>query len=580
MNPYQGLVHDSRLYTLQALNHLRPDLFGNDVFLKFGSQDNFTLFTPIHAGMITAFGPEVAASLITFLSTSALLAAAWWLATVIMPLRLAVLGLAIFVTMPTYYGADRGFAVLEGFATPRMLSEALILLTLAAWLTRRRVMAGATLVIAFLIHPLMAFPGLVLLVTMEWILPRWRKLWPALPALGMLLIPASLGWLPLNGLQFDESWWPVAQWAPHLLPSSWEPRDWARIATLSVTLIAASRMLPAPAGRLAAAVVVTTALTLLLAWAGGDLLRIAIVVQGQAWRSLWIATAIAALALPWLLLNSWHQGPLRKTAAMLLCGAWLIGYQDLALFLSVPALGAYMLPASFFGSRASRIVELGAVVVVALILICMIALNISARDGQSEWYLQTRDISKDGVLPLALLALVAALCWHNPSARRASALLALVALPAAAIAKHSLEPWTKRTYTNVVYEAFSEWRKIVPPGTDVLWATTLLPSSDPSATWLILERPSYFSSVQSNSGLFSREAAMELQQRRKAIPLSLPTERSRRIVVPDADTPSCSNVPSRYIVTNQPITGATTYAAPANAGPLFGTLQLRVCNGR
>ena len=45
---YLGLFHDARLYTLQALARLHPALSA-DVFLRFGSQDRFTIFSPLYA---------------------------------------------------------------------------------------------------------------------------------------------------------------------------------------------------------------------------------------------------------------------------------------------------------------------------------------------------------------------------------------------------------------------------------------------------------------------------------------------------------------------------------------------------
>src|SRR5687768_15276438 len=76
LHPYLGITHDARLYTLQALNHLRPDLYGNDVFLRYGSQDDYTLFTRLHAVAIAWLGIEPAAAVLTFISHSAFLAAA------------------------------------------------------------------------------------------------------------------------------------------------------------------------------------------------------------------------------------------------------------------------------------------------------------------------------------------------------------------------------------------------------------------------------------------------------------------------------------------------------------------------
>src|SRR5690606_35400386 len=107
--------------------HLHPELYGNDVFLKYGSQDNYTLFTPLYAALIPLLGVEHAASLITFVSVLALLLSAWSLARTLMPAPYAWLGLGILVIVPTYYGLGIFFAVLEGFVTPRLLAQALVL---------------------------------------------------------------------------------------------------------------------------------------------------------------------------------------------------------------------------------------------------------------------------------------------------------------------------------------------------------------------------------------------------------------------------------------------------------------------
>ena len=72
--PYEGIYHDARLYTLQALGRLHPQSLGQDVFLRFGSQDAFTLFSPIYAAAIRVLGVEDAARLLT------LLGHAWWFA--------------------------------------------------------------------------------------------------------------------------------------------------------------------------------------------------------------------------------------------------------------------------------------------------------------------------------------------------------------------------------------------------------------------------------------------------------------------------------------------------------------------
>jgi len=46
---YLGMFHDAGLYTLQALSRLTPESLTEDVLLRFGSQDRFTIFSPPYA---------------------------------------------------------------------------------------------------------------------------------------------------------------------------------------------------------------------------------------------------------------------------------------------------------------------------------------------------------------------------------------------------------------------------------------------------------------------------------------------------------------------------------------------------
>src|SRR5450432_3323752 len=64
-HPYRGLIHDAGLYTLQAMSHLHPGTLSADAFLRFGSQDAFTIFSPLYAWFIQAFGVEPAAAALT-----------------------------------------------------------------------------------------------------------------------------------------------------------------------------------------------------------------------------------------------------------------------------------------------------------------------------------------------------------------------------------------------------------------------------------------------------------------------------------------------------------------------------------
>ena len=52
IHPYRGLEHDSVLYAVLALARLHPATFGHDLFVRYGTQDHFTVFSPLFAAAI------------------------------------------------------------------------------------------------------------------------------------------------------------------------------------------------------------------------------------------------------------------------------------------------------------------------------------------------------------------------------------------------------------------------------------------------------------------------------------------------------------------------------------------------
>src|SRR5580704_2242820 len=135
--PYLGLQGDAILYSMQGLAHLRPDLFSNDLYLRFGSQDRFTVFGSIYAQAIKLFGIDHAAQILTLLSQAALMTAAWHLARRLMCAAYALLAVCLLLVVNQTYGAQGIFHVVELLVTPRTLAEALVLWGTAALLANR-----------------------------------------------------------------------------------------------------------------------------------------------------------------------------------------------------------------------------------------------------------------------------------------------------------------------------------------------------------------------------------------------------------------------------------------------------------
>jgi hypothetical protein len=71
--------------------------------------------------------------------------------------------------------------------------------------------------------------------------------------------------------------------------------------------------------------------------------------------------------------------------------------------------------------------------------------------------------------------------------------------------------WTTREYPPQQLARFSGFRERIPPGADVFW-----PES-PLAVWVLLQRPSYLSVIQTSGMVFSRRSALELERRADAL---------------------------------------------------------------
>jgi len=206
-HPYSGIEYnDSSLYSLLALARLHPQTLPTDVFLRFGSQDTYTVFSPLFASAIHWFDLEPAASALAFAGQVTLIACGWWLARSVMSARLALLAVGLLIALPSNYGVAHSFNYVESFLTPRQLAEAATLAALAAYLTRRYVMTCVCLLAAIVLHPIMALAGIVLLGFLHGAMPRpKRALVVAACAVPLSLLPILI--TPWRSFApFDPEW--------------------------------------------------------------------------------------------------------------------------------------------------------------------------------------------------------------------------------------------------------------------------------------------------------------------------------------------------------------------------------------
>jgi hypothetical protein len=583
---YQGIVHDARLYTLQALAHVDPRSLSNDVFLHFGSQDRYTVFSPLYAGLCRLLGPEAAASILTLLQQVALLGGAWLLAGRLTVAPMALLGVSVLIAIPGNYGPDRIFMCIEPFLTPRMAAEALVLGSLAAALSARTVLAFALVAAAALIHPIMASAGIVALFCHYFAIPHPRRALALAVAATLLLVTLAYAAPACIGGQFDPTWLTlVKDRSPYLFLAHWTLDDWSGVGVTLATLIIGALTLPSGRGRsLSQTALVATVGGLALTLIACDLLHLVILTQLQPWRWQWLGIVAGALLLPQILCLRWQSGTAARATALLLVAAWIFGLDEFSLVASAAA----MLSASFahrLTAREARFLFWGAVGMLAIAIVWRVATDLEFTEAyylepsMPLWLRRAMSFWHDGSAPMALIALA---WWLSRSASGRPGLIMLAILTTIAcvvLLPSTWTRWTIREYPSPLAARFAPWREIIPPGTDVFW-----PES-PVAAWELLDRPSYLSTIQTAGVIFSRDAALEMQRRAQVLSPTLSpmlflgwnTGGSALTLSSQQLLGVCQLAAFEFLVTNTDLRVPAAAFIPSQTGPASKGLRLYRC---
>jgi hypothetical protein len=595
---YHGIIHDSQLYTMPAVARLHPGLLSNDVMLRFGSQDNYTLFSPLYAAAIQLLGVDLAAAALTLLWQVAFFAAAAFLARHLMRERLAWIALALVCAFEAFYGSSTFFTVVENFVTPRLIAEALTLAALGCFIARRYWTAGAIAAIATSLHPLMSAAGVAVAVLMIPAAPR-IKVW--IVAGAAIVAAVVLGLLAAgNGLRFDDAWFHlISDGTKYLFVTTWSVSSFVRAGVMLGTLLVGVAVLEkSPARSLCGAAIVVAVGGTALSLVGGDLLHIVPVVQVQLWRANWIANFFAVMLLPLIVTTAWSKGGLWRPAALLLGAAWLCipevyGLEIMALAIIVSLVARR--PGLAISREVERKVFVGGCLFLGLAIVYHIAtLILFANAVPDQSYVpalmrRVRALAHSGLLPfVAFLALATALYRARRAPVQASVAVCSVAM-LAILSPISAREWTREEYTGAPFRAFAPWRELIPQRSEVLWFDS------PVATWLLLQRPSYLSNQQMSAGLFSRTAAIEMKSRVDRLDAYLASEdgvawrdQPERSGPPRAlaDIPVpplaevCAAAPDvKFVVTRKNVAAMPVATTPPGLPSRYNDVQLYRCPG-
>src|SRR5262249_18785549 len=158
--PYRGIVHDAQLYAVHALAALKPAAYAGDLYLRFGTQAPYTLFTPAYTLAASLLGIAQAHLCLTVLGHLLWLAGLIFLVrSLIRDPNQAVLAITLAVALPAGYGGLNAVIYGEPYLTARLYGEALTMIGVGLAIRRRTVWAVLCLGVTMAVHPIVALPG-------------------------------------------------------------------------------------------------------------------------------------------------------------------------------------------------------------------------------------------------------------------------------------------------------------------------------------------------------------------------------------------------------------------------------------
>jgi hypothetical protein len=572
IHPYRGLEHDSVLYTVLALARLHPAALGHDLFVRYGAQDRYTIFSPLYAAAIRAAGLERAAAIMAFATYVAFFAAVWVLARRLMPARTALLAIGLLIVLPSWYGSNSVFAYIEGFLTPRQSAEAFALGGIAAALYSRQILAGVCMVLALLLHPIIAAAGVTLWIILFAGFARPRVSVIVIAVLGAALVAASATGLGPFA-HFDADWLHILQTRlAYLFPTRWSQGEWTTTAIrAAVLIVGAGFSTNESVRRLCIAALVTVALGMVFAIVEGDWLHVIYAGQMQTWRWLWLLGVLSVLLAPAIAIDCWrsHAG-LGRAVVILLLSAWLTRNDTFAILPMILACIAAAMPSALREPRQEQLIQAGAYILLAASLIILAGEIRNAlpqleviRAGHRPYLVrigEAQALAYGGLLPAFLLVLV---WWSADHATgRSSVLLAaLGGVLLLSVLPYSILTWTQSRYPEDRQQAFAPWRAAIPESAEVLWP------DPPPVTWFELGRSSYWSLYQMAGMVFSRNVTMVSTSRESAVTPVLPQlgralsgTKHYSLTASPKDAPASINGPCR-------LPGVTFYASWVELGP-------------
>ena len=513
MRGYHGLTGDAQLYAFQALARHHPYL-ATDLYLQNTSQDKFTIFSPFYAWCIGLLGLENAARLLTVFFTVWLLAAAWNLARIIAGRDAAWLAVAFLLIVAGDYGGSGVFRISEQYLTARLPAEALIVTALACFVGGNKRLSLLPAMAALFVHPLIALPGLLLLLCI-WI-PAPAIIVGAIAGLLLTLVVAVTATVSHPGALavIDPAWLDVVrERSQFLFLQLWSAHDWdTNIQPFIYLAFTAIAVPDARIRKLCAGSALVGVTGLSVALIGSLIGPVAVLVQGQAWRWVWTSVLVSALLLPVTAMHVWRDDKCGPLCVLLLVSGWTSASVDGTACASL-ALVLWVMRANISERLALFLRWAAAALAFAILALMWPATPVSGTPLRGA---QVRDVFGFRINALLFGVLV----WWTLQKSRGSGGKILAISVATLLVIFSIFVWPAALAQSHNFDSaadideFTAWRNAIPPTSTVL----VVPARDAGAfVWFILGRPNYLALDQSAGVVFSRATALEVQRRSEVL---------------------------------------------------------------
>jgi hypothetical protein len=517
--PYIGIWHDSLLYAAQAFSRLHPDVFHHDIFFLFGSQDSFTIFSPAYATAIQWFGLNLANIILLILSHIAWIYSAYNLFRKFINETIGWFGIALVFTMPAMYGGHGIFSYAESFLSPRVFSEALVMIALSAVLQDRILISFGALLVATLLHPLVAIAG-IFAVTFYLFLNDFR--WLLLPLIGIAIIFAFSYWEvePFIGLAqiMNGEWFEIVREANiYVFPSSWRLMDWNRFAFDAMVVAFSSIIFQNRKRFMIIAIGLTGIAGVVVSLIGADLLNNVFIIQLQTWRTAWLLHVLSHFSIAQIAGRLWSSKN-RFILYSLFLSAWFAIQFNTFVSLIIGSL-ATVLTIMDLNGRLSKVFQpacLISIFITVLLGISFTAIPIILTFFRWQILLQP-DLFRLAVellkTPPILSVIACFMLWFflikNKTQITFAIGIASILLTVGTIT------WDRRDLWNRYIENFSgltyPFKTSIPYNSNVYW------KDDLKSSWLLLQRANYLSLGQAAGLLFSQKTAATFASRKASI---------------------------------------------------------------